>query len=244
MLASIPDFRRQAFDFIDTIDRLSDVDDVLDALQQVLVRYGFETLMFSGLPRPDQRLLESILAMRCPAGWIELYSEAQYVRVDPVIRTLKRSTMPFEWREAPYDPQREPRAHEVMRRRRDFGCRAGFVVPIHGPPASVAWVSMSGREVELNDAIKPAIHLVSVYAFERIRSLRGDGPIAKTALTPREREVLTWTAQGKHAWEISEILNIAKRTVDEHAQTAFRKLGATNRAHAVALAIRDRLIEM
>jgi LuxR family quorum sensing-dependent transcriptional regulator len=63
------------------------------------------------------------------------------------------------------------------------------------------------------------------------------------SLTPREREVLTWISLGKSAWEIGEILSIAKRTVDEHAQTAARKLGATNRTQAVAIAIRDRLID-
>ena len=64
------------------------------------------------------------------------------------------------------------------------------------------------------------------------------------ALTPREVEVLTWVALGKSAWEIGEILNIAKRTVDEHAQTAVRKLGAVNRTHAVAIAVRDRIISI
>jgi LuxR family quorum sensing-dependent transcriptional regulator len=67
---------------------------------------------------------------------------------------------------------------------------------------------------------------------------------AKPVLTSREQEVLAWVASGKSAWEIGEILNIAKRTVDEHAQTAFRKLGAVNRTHAVAIALRDRIIAM
>jgi LuxR family quorum sensing-dependent transcriptional regulator len=61
-------------------------------------------------------------------------------------------------------------------------------------------------------------------------------------LTSREVEVLTWAAQGKSAWEIGEILDIAKRTVDEHVQTAVRKLDAVNRTHAVAIAVRDRII--
>lgn len=62
------------------------------------------------------------------------------------------------------------------------------------------------------------------------------------SLTAREIEVLTWVACGKSAWEVGEILHIAKRTVDEHVQTAVRKMGAVNRTHAVALAIRDRII--
>jgi LuxR family quorum sensing-dependent transcriptional regulator len=47
---------------------------------------------------------------------------------------------------------------------------------------------------------------------------------------------------GKSAWEIGEILAITKRTADAHARTAFLKLGAANRTHAVAVAIRDRII--
>jgi LuxR family transcriptional regulator, quorum-sensing system regulator BjaR1 len=63
-------------------------------------------------------------------------------------------------------------------------------------------------------------------------------------LTVREVEVLSWVAQGKSAWEVGEILHIAKRTVDEHVQTAVRKMGAVNRTHAVAMAIRDRIISL
>ena len=68
-------------------------------------------------------------------------------------------------------------------------------------------------------------------------------PTRRDILTPREREVLAWVARGKSASEIGEILHITKRTVDEHVQTAVRKLGATNRANAVAIAIRDGIIE-
>ena len=67
-------------------------------------------------------------------------------------------------------------------------------------------------------------------------------PAEHHSLTPREREVLWWAAQGKSAWEIGEILHISKRTVDEHIQTATRKLGAVNRTQAVATALRERLI--
>lgn len=66
----------------------------------------------------------------------------------------------------------------------------------------------------------------------------------KGKLTAREIEVLRWVANGKSAWEIGEILHITKRTVDEHVQTAVRKLGAVNRTNAVALALRDGIIKL
>jgi DNA-binding CsgD family transcriptional regulator len=61
-------------------------------------------------------------------------------------------------------------------------------------------------------------------------------------LTPRELEVLTWAARGKSSWEIGVILGIAKRTADEHIQTATRKLGAATRTEAVAITVRERIL--
>ena len=66
----------------------------------------------------------------------------------------------------------------------------------------------------------------------------------RRVLTNRQREVLTWAAVGKSAWETGEILGISSRTVEEHAQRALGRLGAVNRTQAVAIAIRDRLIDI
>jgi LuxR family transcriptional regulator, quorum-sensing system regulator BjaR1 len=63
-------------------------------------------------------------------------------------------------------------------------------------------------------------------------------------LTPREREVLEWVARGKSALDVADILDITKRTVDEHVQSAVRKLNAENRTHAVAIAMRERIIDI
>ena len=79
---------------------------------------------------------------------------------------------------------------------------------------------------------------------------RGDWEVIEPApatarthsLTPREREVLWWVAEGKSASQIGEILHITKRTVDAHTHNATRKLGAANRTQAVAVALRERVI--
>ena len=103
---------------------------------------------------------------------------------------------------------------------------------------------MAAAALQLTDGTKAAIHLITLYAFDRMRALRGDFSDRKRSLTSREREVLTWAAQGRSAAQISKTLNISKRTVDEHSQTAARKLGASNRTQAVAIAMRNRMIEV
>jgi LuxR family quorum sensing-dependent transcriptional regulator len=51
-------------------------------------------------------------------------------------------------------------------------------------------------------------------------------------------------AHGKSAWEIDAILGIASRTVEDHVQAGVRKLGAANRTHAVAIALREGIIKV
>ncbi len=55
-------------------------------------------------------------------------------------------------------------------------------------------------------------------------------------LTPREADVLLWTARGKSNKDMSEILNISARTVNKHLEQIFIKIGVENRASAAAVA--------
>lgn len=64
------------------------------------------------------------------------------------------------------------------------------------------------------------------------------------SMTPRVLEVMTLAARGKTAGEIAQILHISKRTVDEHVQTIIRKLGAENRAHAIAIAVQNHIVKV
>jgi LuxR family quorum sensing-dependent transcriptional regulator len=232
---------QEAFEFIDGLDALTTTEAVMDRMHHVISGYGFETSLFTGLPHPGQYFGNVGLGM--PAEWFKVYNEGRFVHADPVIRHLRRTVRPFEWTDLCYDREAEPRAAQLMRLRADFGFGRALVVPVPGPASSIAGVSMSGPDPELNAQSRPAIHLMALYAFDRAANLRV-APRPKPFLTAREREVLSWIAAGKSAWEIGETLNIAKRTVDEHAQAAARKLGAATRTQAVALAIRDRFISI
>jgi PAS domain S-box-containing protein len=69
-------------------------------------------------------------------------------------------------------------------------------------------------------------------------------PRAKTSpLSGREREVLQRVALGQDGPEIAEDLVVSPATVRTHIGNAIRKLGARSRAHAVAIALRDGVID-
>jgi LuxR family quorum sensing-dependent transcriptional regulator len=117
-----------------------------------------------------------------------------------------------------------------------------MIVPIAGPAGCEGDVWIGGYELNIDPANRPLVHLLALYAFETVRVFRGRA-MPTPRITSREREVLTWAAAGKSAWEIGEILHISKRTADEHCAKAARKLNATTRAQAVAYAVKYRLIE-
>lgn len=237
-------YGRETFAFVENLNRLSTTEEVMDGLEYALAQFGFEMFVLHGVSDPKQRFEDSVVGRNWPINWCRLYAEERYDQDDPLAHLLKRAVEPFEWSENLYRAAQTPRAVEIVRRRRYFGIERGFMVSIHSAPSGTGFVHMSGRRFEVEEHSYPAIHLMTLYAFDRVCELCAPRAQETPLLTAREREVLTWVASGKTAWEIGEILAIAKRTVDEHAQRAFRKLGAVNRTHAVAIALRDHLIDL
>lgn len=66
-----------------------------------------------------------------------------------------------------------------------------------------------------------------------------DWPGRAAGLTARESEVLALLAAGHRNAEIAEALVITPDTVKSHLRTAYRKLGVSNRAQAVAAVLTD-----
>jgi two-component system nitrate/nitrite response regulator NarL len=65
----------------------------------------------------------------------------------------------------------------------------------------------------------------------------------RPALSPREHQILERTATGRSAPEIARELNISTATVKTHLRNIYEKLGVSERAAAVAEAMRRGLLE-
>ena len=64
------------------------------------------------------------------------------------------------------------------------------------------------------------------------------------SLTPREREVLTWIAEGRTNREIAETLVISPKTVDRHRENIMAKLNLHNRTELVKYAIAKGVLKL
>lgn len=62
--------------------------------------------------------------------------------------------------------------------------------------------------------------------------------------TPRQVEILHLVARGKSNKEIGRALGVSQQTIKNHLSDLYRRLGSSDRAHAVYLAIQRGYIEV
>lgn len=73
---------------------------------------------------------------------------------------------------------------------------------------------------------------------------RGDGEPRTAALSSAELRVLALVADGSSTEEMADRLSLSPHTVRTHLRNVMRKLEASSRAHAVAIAIREAAIQV
>jgi len=86
--------------------------------------------------------------------------------------------------------------------------------------------------------------MVAAWAFEGFRRVAESFKPIAPYLTPRELEVLRWTAEGKSAWQIGEIMKLAECTVRDHQKSIRQKYGVSTLIRAVVLAAFDRTLTL
>ena len=207
-------------------------------LARAVASFGYQHLCCVSAPSGQQRAFDDkVLLTSWPKGWSEQYRKSNFHAHDPVAAFLRTRTEAFRWSEVPM-PTDDQLARSVMAISfSDYRMRHGFCVPIHSLNGYQAGVSFAGFEIEDVGEANAAVQMIAIYAVNRLAHLKSACKKLRL-LTEREREVLSWTAAGKTAWDTSGILSIAEDTVNKHIASAMRKLNVHTRAQAVAESIR------
>jgi DNA-binding NarL/FixJ family response regulator len=99
----------------------------------------------------------------------------------------------------------------------------------------------------VKDASREELSAVVTHALADLaaRRVRRSAPVpvgGAPSLTEREMQVLSGMSRGRSNAEIGKELYLSEDTVKTHARRLFRKLGAADRAQAVAVGFRAGLV--
>ena len=236
--------------------------DVVDAAHDVTRGQGFDAVIYDFSPvatTPEGDLVTpSHLSHRdAPADMRHMWCEQRYHQRDPVQQIALTRSAPFAWS---YRDQgrgtalaRHLKAEHapVSGYLHDSGLTCGITVPLHrsmGGFATFTVICKDAGPAFARDARRmlQRIGLVGQIMHEGALPRLGaqEKRSAAARLTPREAECLHLSARGFTAKQIAGMIGRSVPTATLHLKSATAKLGARNRAHAIALALHYRLIEL
>jgi DNA-binding CsgD family transcriptional regulator len=186
--------------------------------------------------------------------WLATYDEeymAVYMRdyspiKDPAFNVCFHRLLPLDWDEVRENDTTVQTIHEVAER---YGIgRHGISFPIRDPGFGDAMFSVNFEceDRHWSDArasLVQGFHLFAHYFHLRMKGVIAERPVTSAFdLSPREREVLKWAADGKTAWETAQLLGVSERAIRLYTENAMNKLRAKTKTQAVAIAVKNAII--
>lgn len=237
-------------DYIEKTNAARSPEEVFGLFQCAVGSFGYDKIAFAAVTPAAQTAVRSVLpcpalVVSCAQPWIDHYLGQRYQEVDPCLLLAPSRLRPYTWAETLSRERASPRQRRLFIESQDAGLRDGLCIPVHGPAGESYVVSLAtaapvdGEASQVGTLQILATQLQLAYtALAR----RETATPAVVHLTDRERECLTWTANGKSAWSISKIIGVSEHTVQFHLKGAMKKIGAGNRVQAVVKAVRLGLI--
>jgi DNA-binding CsgD family transcriptional regulator len=179
-----------------------------------------------------------------PDGWWDAYFELSNRAYAPIITMARHCLAPFTWTEClrMFEPVGIDRwAHELGLK---FGMRDGLTCPVGARWVVVYW-SRKVLSHTLSPQLRALLFMAANFAAIRLEQIVGPDPRRigrQMSLTPRELSVLRLASNGHRTKRIAQLLELGEETIRSHLKKAQAKLGAKDRLHAVAEALRHQLI--
>ena len=173
-----------------------------------------------------------VVARIAPNGWAG--SDAfNYVCFDcnPLLGAIRESRTRYRFSDfaAHDDPAYGPYWEALG----EAGISEALCATSYGADRAIASLHLGFAHREFAPEKARAIHLAGLMLTERLMEFAAPATDAPP-LTPRERDCLAFVADGHTDIGIADLLGISEPTVRFHLNNARRKLGAVNRAQAVA----------
>ncbi|WP_279483158.1 LuxR family transcriptional regulator [Aureimonas sp. SK2] len=211
-----------------------------DAVGEIVGSAGFDRFALMTIPSTDEAGAEMRPLL---SNWEDEFrlgfERLGLHRFSPVVRALISGSLPFIWDVEfiygfdPDDPNGSPPPGRFLAA---HGCQSGVYCPVHGISGFTGVLAVAGPRPAMGEAEADGLQLLAFAAFGVLAACRYEENRRNNPLTNRERDCLKLAMLGKTSPEIGTILNLSEHTISQYLTSATRKLDASNRTHAVALA--------
>lgn len=217
----------------------SEVTSVFEMVINHTYELGFQYCSFTMSTQLPNHQMKPIQFNNYPNEWNNLYKQAHFFDIDPVVAHCKRCVLPIVWEEKVFSD-----APNLWDLAQSFGVHQGWSQSVHDFQGVFSMLTLGRNTGEVSPEelyekagqvlwLCHAMHAVVAQKF-------ADEPAVNppTKLTARETEILKWSAMGKTAADIATILCLSERTVGFHISSTFKKLGVNNKISAVISAVK------
>lgn len=235
---------QKAMDFVGRAESAPDLEELRTVFKTALEDFGVPNFSMVAMlaEREGETRVPTVLLRRTDNGWAANYWEKGHFNVDPAIHGAITQPFAFSWTDIENGRMPKDLRNLFAEIRDAMPIDGGHVIPTHDEEGFAGFIALYHEDRELTVAVKQAIKLMALFAIERakeLHTLKGiNAAMLVCPLSPRQRQMLAYVAEGKSDWDISHILGLAQSTVNEHIEKAKDALGVRTRAQAVALCVK------
>lgn len=174
--------------------------------------------------------------------YTQLFVRDGFYKRTPIYRWLQKNTGTTTWRWVHDDfaaGRLPPSEAETVRVNASFGIVAGVAISFPATQRTKGVLGLTADPGIDHDAVDniltrhgPSIEAVAHMLHLRIISLPAN--YVRRSLTPRQREVLEWVADGKTSQDVAILMSISPAMVEKHLRLAREALNVETTAQAVA----------
>jgi LuxR family transcriptional activator of bioluminescence operon len=225
----------------------------LGDLKQICKKFcdavGVEFYLFGVCEAVSLTAPKIITLTNFPAEWVDSYFQDRLAASDPILKYSLSHSTPILWSELEnLSGFNSVSDKAFMDMGRKAGLRHGLTVPLNPPSGQTSFFSLASADALFDENrlgnLLAGAGMFSTYLLDAyIRIDKIENPKANE-LTKRELECVFWACEGKTAWEMAHIVGVSERTINFHLTSVIKKLGASNRQHAVAKAVMYGLVKL
>jgi DNA-binding CsgD family transcriptional regulator len=228
-----------ALHLVSELSGAATVSRAVDVFQEAVEPFGIE-LYRTGVMGNRARasgLVEAATVSNWSDEWTDFYAGSKAFTFDPISDALMKGGEGFFWHDVDWTPT--PVRRRFMAAAADAGHVDGFMAVRTAPGELKSIISLaSSQQLEWTALERGVVTFIATSMMSRLLYLREVQLAPKVlSLSDREKDILQQAALGRPDKRIAIELECAHDTVRAHWRSIRRKLVASDRAHAVAVAI-------